>query len=92
MAFKRNCGKTASIITFALWWFQGKDRKGTKMYLWKLWLNTSQTRRRKQITRFSKQSPKSDETKETHTKTCYIKMAKIRHQEKNKVSHTRGPP
>ena len=32
MAFKRNCGKTASIITFALWWFQGKDRKGTNSF------------------------------------------------------------
>lgn len=30
MTFVRNCGKTASIIIFVLWWFQGKDRKGPK--------------------------------------------------------------
>ena len=49
------------------------------MYLKKLWLKTSQTSKRKQISKYMKHRDKTKQgkTKETHTKTYYNKNGKI---------------
>ena len=51
---------------------EGEERRGSKMYLKKLWLKTSQTQRRKQISRYrNTEGPKQDEPKQAHTKTYH---------------------
>lgn len=51
--------------------FQKEKTKKQKMNFMKLWLKTFQTWRKKHIQVEGAQSPKQEETKETHTKTYH---------------------